>query len=81
MAYVERTDEELISALETAISKKSVNPDEIVLTSGESRYTYNEILKECRNKSEFGIKFLNNIRECALCASRDPLDWLWHYSR
>lgn len=81
MAYVERTDEEIISALESAISKKAVDPNQIVLRRGDSKYTYNEILDECRRKTEFGIKFLNNIRECAKEGGRDPLNWLDHYSR
>lgn len=81
MAYVKRTDEEIIRALDDALSKKTVNADEVALRTGETSYTYNEILAECRKKSEFGMKFLNSIRECALCSNRDPLDWLSHYSK
>lgn len=81
MAYVERTDAELITALENAISKKAVNADEVVLRAGNSSYTYNQVLEECRKKTEFGLKFLNDIRKCGKECGRDPLDWIGHYSK
>ena len=87
MAYVERTDGELATALAFALSK-SLNPDEVAMTcsegsctGGKTQYTYRELLEEFRQGSEFGRKYLEKIRECARKSDRDPLDWISHYSK
>jgi len=87
MAYVNRTDDELISALEIAIGK-SFHPNEIALSCpGENcsgirvQYTYKELLEAFRQKTVFGLKYLESIRECARKGDRDPLDWIGHYSK
>jgi len=87
MAYVNRTDDELVSALEIAIGK-SFRPDEVALSCPDDKcpgsrlqYTYKELLEEFRQRTAFGLKYLEAIRECARKGDRDPLDWIGHYSK
>lgn len=87
MAYVERTDDELAKALEVALGQ-SLNPDEVALTcpggnctGGKTEYTYRELMEEFRQRTDFGRKYLEKIRDCARKSGRDPLDWIGHYSK
>ena len=87
MTYVKRSDKELTDALEAALGK-AFDPDEVAVRCPASlcdgcktQYTYKELLEEFKQKTAFGLKFLDSIRTCARKGNRDPLDWIGHYSR
>lgn len=87
MAYVERTDEQLIRALEANLSATH-DPNDIIVTCADekcegkkTRYTCKEVIEALKQKTEFGLKYLESIRNCARKSDRDPLEWLGHYSK
>lgn len=71
MAYVERSDEELISALEVRLKQVGPTPGRIGVASRS--YTWEEFVEAMRRGEPFAHRFLESIREDAREGDKDPL--------
>lgn len=65
----ERTDEEILEALERWL-KRVKDPESIMIGihpkgSGGKLYSFNQVVQEVRNKTDFGKKWLISLRDNA----------------
>lgn len=72
MAYKERTDEEIIAALERQVAR-SKSPDKIIFTSVDRAYSLRAVVSEVKKGTRFGKRYLQTIRDQALRRKSDPV--------
>lgn len=72
MSYIERSDEEITTAIEKWVATHP-EPDEIALWISGVEYSPTELLEEIQKKSALGVEMLSGVREVAKRGNTDPL--------